>query len=308
MTITDSSSSNSYIAFNFGSYILEYYIFTTNTTSQVYYPQSYTRFVKIQYGQGYYRLYAASNTSYVYQYSTSTGAYTGYSVYTSYDVKAFDTLSSGYIAVLNNWYVYTFSSSMSYSYFSYSGTANSFAVITKDSQDYYIMANVNSSYTLTVIDTNGYVKQNLTYLTYTARAIDTSRKYLVSVDSEGYLSINTFATQDDSIVINVDFPGWAIALIVSCVLVIILIIVAVAIVKARKRKLALAGLNGYNQFNSGEPQISAQYFPNNQGYNPTNPTYPPAPANQGWNNNQGQGWNGNQGQGGYYPPPPIPSS
>jgi len=52
-------------------------------------------------------------------------------------------------------------------------------------------------------------------------------------------------------VINVDFLGWAIALIVSFVLVIILIIVAIAIVRARKRKLALAGLNGYNQFNSG---------------------------------------------------------
>jgi len=186
MTITDSYSSYSYIAFNFGSYIWEYYTFsTTNSTYSVYYPQTYTKFVKIQYGQGYYRLYAASNTSYVYQYSTSTSAYTGYSIYTSYDVKAFATFSTGDIAVLNSWYVYKFTSSMSYSYFSYSGTANSFAAITKDSQVYYILANVNSSSTLTVVDTNGYSKQNLTYLTYTVRAIDTSRKYLVSVDAGG---------------------------------------------------------------------------------------------------------------------------
>ena len=81
-----------YVGFNFGSSVLEYNALTnSNTTTRIYYsPPSYTYFKNIQYSSGHSYLYAATNTSYVYQYDCSTGNYSSTYLYTYYPATDMD--------------------------------------------------------------------------------------------------------------------------------------------------------------------------------------------------------------------------
>jgi hypothetical protein len=49
---------------------------------------------------------------------------------------------------------------------------------------------------------------------------------LVSIDDNGYLTINTYA----------GFPGWAIGLIVGIVVIIIVVVITIIIVRRKKMK------------------------------------------------------------------------
>lgn len=86
-----------YVGFNFGSSVLEYNALTnSNTTTRIYYsPPSYTYFKNIQYSSGHSYLYAATNTSYVYQYDCSTGNYSSTYLYTYYPATDMDIVPGG---------------------------------------------------------------------------------------------------------------------------------------------------------------------------------------------------------------------
>lgn len=82
-----SSGGYYWIAFNFGNSVLEYNALTnSNATTKIYNAPTYTYFKRIQYPSGHSYLYAATNTSYVYQYDCYSGNYSSTYLYTYYPV------------------------------------------------------------------------------------------------------------------------------------------------------------------------------------------------------------------------------
>jgi len=99
-----------YVAFNFGNLVIEYNAsFNSNTPTRYYYPQTYTYITRIQYSAYYDTLFIATNTSYVYFYNCSSGNSTGTFIYVFYNVKYFNTISTGDVILTNGHYVYKFS-------------------------------------------------------------------------------------------------------------------------------------------------------------------------------------------------------
>jgi len=272
------------VAFNLGNSVREYYATYNDYLIRSYFPQTGTTFTRIQYSSGYSRLYAGTNTSYIHIYSCSSGTYTSYSAYVSNPPIAFSPMSNGFIAELSDStesynYIYKTNSSASYCFLgtllfnSGSINASSTMVVCPDTN---LIVTAQKYYSdMAVYDQNGFNQQYLQYMTGTVKSLDCSSKYIVAVDSDGYISINTYAGS-----INIDgFPGWVIGLIVGFV---VLIIAVGAIIKCAKAKRARAamGINNYNQIDNQIP-APQPYFSNNQGYNPNAVN----PAGQGYSPN-----------------------
>lgn len=85
-----------WVAFNFGTSILEYNALTnSNTTTKIFYPITTAYFKNIQYPVGHSYLLAATSNSYVYQYDCSTGNYTSNFWYTYYPATDISRIPGG---------------------------------------------------------------------------------------------------------------------------------------------------------------------------------------------------------------------
>ncbi len=226
----------------------------------------------------------STNTSFVQQYSCQTGNYTYYSFNSYYPADAFDTLSNGYIVLMNYYYIIRFTSTSDSYMVSYSSTANIFAASYKNNEFVYLTGNSNSSSSINVYYGSGSLGQSINYTGNVIKAVDATENYLAAVDVYGYLVISTY-DRDHSY--DGDFPGWAIGLIVGVIVIIFIIGAIVNVVKARKRRQAMNG-NHYNQFNN-DP-IPQPYFPNQpSGQQTSANNFNPGPfvqSNQPWNANQ----------------------
>ena len=281
-----------YVAFNFGSSILEYNALTnSNTTTRTYYsPSTYTYFKKIQYSSTYSYLYAATNTSYVYQYDCYTGNYSSTTLYTYYPATDIDIVPGGYkeIVLLNNNYILNFRNTSTTTMVSYSEYADLVAASYYNGESIYILANSNTSSNLYVHTSTGYLRQTISN-TYTIKAIDASTTYLCALDMYGYLVIYSYNSYDPDDYVPSSFSVVAIVLMsIFLPFIFVGLIVCIA-VKAKKRRQAQM-VNNYNRFNN-EP-INPQYFPNNQtiipppsGQQYSGNSINPQPAQQAWNSN-----------------------
>ncbi len=182
-------------------------------------------------------------------YDCVGGYYNNSLISFSYTARDFDVLSTGEVLLLTDYYIYKINNYTSYNsiYISYSYTA--LASSYKNYTYSYITTNLNYSSNLYVYGQNGLSKQNITFNLNYCRAMDAGNTYLVTADSGGYLNIISYTDTTD-IVINVDFPGWAIALMVSFIFLLCVIGVVVMVVRAKKRRQAQQAAGGYNQFNN----------------------------------------------------------
>lgn len=198
MSVT-SSGGSSYVGFNFGNSVIEYYA-TTLYDYQVrtYYSQSaYVKFNKIQYGEGHKFLYCSTNTSIVQEYSCSTGNTTYQSFNSIYQTYAFDITPNGYIVSLNYYYMNRFKEFAYIVQTTLSSSANIMAATCIDQTFVFVLANstgYNSS-SLFVYYGDGSLAQTLNYTTSTVKAIDVTVNKLCVVDSYGYLYISSYSNQ-----------------------------------------------------------------------------------------------------------------
>lgn len=95
MSVTWQTYGYAYVGFNFGNMVLEYNASSSlNTTTRIYYPQTYSSFNRIQYTGTYSQLLASTNTSSLHVFNCSTGGYWT-SISVSSAVRDFATLSTG---------------------------------------------------------------------------------------------------------------------------------------------------------------------------------------------------------------------
>jgi hypothetical protein len=230
MSITSSSSRN-YVGFNLGNSVLEYDAIS-GALINTYAPQYQTSFKKIQYATNYTYLYISTNSSNVDMYLCSSGKFYGYSFYLLDPVLQWGLRNDGSViglTVSNNLYKVT----NYYSVYNQGSISTSAMSMGSCPNTHTVIVGESSSHNIKVYDDRGTLKQTLNYMTNTVSGVDCTDNYLGTVDSYGYVGINTYEST-----VVVDFPGWAIGLIVGGVFFVVAgIIVAIAIRVVKKRKM-----------------------------------------------------------------------